>query len=54
MLTTNLVIRIILAEKNEDKIYVDQDESLTDLHICNCFRSPIHKNVKLQALSLSC
>ena len=26
-----LVIWAILAEKNEDKVYVNQDESLTDL-----------------------
>ena len=25
------MIRAILAEKNEDKVYVNQDESLTDL-----------------------
>ena len=31
MLTTILVIWAILAEKNEDKVYVNQEESLTDL-----------------------
>ena len=31
MLTNYLVIWAILAEKNEDKVYVNQDESLTDL-----------------------
>ena len=30
---TILVIWAILAEKNEDKVYVNQDESLTDLQI---------------------
>ena len=31
MLTNFLVIWAILAEINEDKIYVNQDDSLTDL-----------------------
>ena len=31
MLTNYLVIWAILAKKNEDKVYVSQDESLTDL-----------------------
>ena len=30
---TILVIWAILVEKNEDKVYVNEDESLTDLQI---------------------
>ena len=36
-----LTMWVILAEKNEDKVYVNQDESLTDLQMIKFFNSLI-------------